>query len=168
MKKLTVLMLVTFTVVSCSKEELPSESNVSQKTATNTSAISSESNSKIRNYRQSLNSDSEITITEISRSFYSSVHFKNQVMSKTSSGIVPPTSTKLTAYQWKELNNLFSKLNLREIPYYTETTCLRCSDSSPAGNLTIIHQGRVYQSLDYDSYNPPVALRAFLNYAKSL
>lgn len=161
-------MLVTLSVIGCTKEELPTVSNTSQKAVTNIAKIHQESIATIGAWNQFLTNSSEILITDVSRGFYFSVHFKNQVMTKASSGIVPPSTSTLTTYQWKKLNNLFSKLILSEIPNYLSPTCLRCSDGTPAERLTIIQNGVEYQSVDYDSNNPPVALRAFLNYAKSL
>lgn len=116
----------------------------------------------------SLNNNTQIIITDVTRGFYESIEIVGNEVKKTSSGIVPPSSYTLTLSQQNDLNLNFSNLSLQNIKKYNAPSNARFFDGAPFETLEIIHNGITYRSKSYDGGNPPSQIKAFVDFVKNL
>jgi hypothetical protein len=169
MKKVLMLSIFSIFLSNCTTEE------ISTPTATptantievvSTPAISSEDVNSIS--ERQMKASTEILITNVTRGFSSSVSIKNAMLTKNSTGVVPPTTVQIKKAKWNVLKQKFNALNLVKIPTYNAPSCASCSDAGYSQTLVIKHDGIEYTSQNYDSSNPPLALKDFLNYINTL
>ena len=163
MKKILILLSSTLAITSCTTEEISSSNTL------NSSIVSTTETNQLRQTAsQTINASTQITITASTRGFSSSIVIKNGKLIKSSTGIVPPTTTTISTAKLNVLNQKFRKLILADFPNYTSTTCLRCGDVGFTENLEITHNGVVYTSQGYDSSNAPIKLKDIVTYIKTL
>ncbi len=165
MKKVLILSIFSIFLSNCTTDEmvLPTANSIElTPVVVSSSEISNSISARL------IKTSTEIVISNVTRGFSSSVTIKNAMLTKNSSGVVPPTTVQITNAKWTILKQKFDALNLVKIPTYNAPTCLSCSDISYSQTLVINHDGVQYASKNYDSSNPPVALKDFLNYIKTL
>ncbi|MDI9309086.1 MAG: hypothetical protein QM535_02625 [Limnohabitans sp.] len=166
-----ILSILTLFFISCTVDE---KYNNDLKTSTS-SSINLGSNSTEESTDMALkcggqyrNSSTKISLNVQTRGFYSSVKIEGSLVSKNSSGVVPPSQSIISNDKLNTINYLFSRLNLVQLPNYLAPSTSHQFDGVPSEVLTIEHNGVKYVSKTYDAGNPPVQIKAFVNYIKSL
>jgi hypothetical protein len=171
MKKVLMLSIFSIFLSNCTTEEISTPTtNTTEVVPTQevaaTETISSENTNSIS--ERLMKTSTEILITNVTRGFSSSVSIKNAMLTKNSTGVIPPTTVQINKAKWNVLKQKFNALNLVKIPTYNAPSCASCSDAGYSQTLVIKHDGVEYTSQSYDSSNPPLALKDFLNYIKTL
>jgi hypothetical protein len=157
MKKVLILCVLSIFLSNCSTEEIATPVTSKSESVLPTS----DKNNDI--FAKPIKSTTEVTLSIATRGFSSSVSIKNGMMTKNSTGIVPPTTIQISTAKLTIYNQKFAALNLVKIPTYNAPTCLRCADQDLGQTLQIKHDGVTYTSKTYDSTNPPAALRDFIS-----
>lgn len=159
MKKTTLLftLLGLTLITSCSTDEINSSTNEKQ----------SQKSEKC-GFANTITPTTKILITDISRGFYETIEIQGNQIMKNSSGIVPPSNYTITYSNFSFLNYEFSSLNLSQIPTYPAPSKDHLFDGAQIETLEIIHNGSYYSSQSYDRGNPPVEIKDFVNFIKSL
>lgn len=99
----------------------------------------------------------------ISRGSYFNIQIQNETLS-----IVRKRDEKAKDYQlakedFKELADLFLKIDLEQLENYKGTAEKRFYDGAAMANVRIVYEGKVYQSQTFDHDAPPVEIEAFVN-----
>ncbi len=156
MKKVLVLCVLSIFLSNCSTEEIATP------IASKSESILSASDKNNDFFAKPIKSTTEVVLSISTRGFSSSVCIKNGMITKNSTGIVPPTTTQISISKLSVYNKKFAALNLVKIPTYNAPSCLRCADQDLGQTLQIKHDGVTYTSKTYDSTNPPAALKDFI------
>ena len=167
MKKVLIVSIFSIFLANCSSDELSTSTN-----SNNERVVVANGNQSLENntdfFAKPIKATTEILISNTTRGFSSSVTIKDGSITKTSTGIVPPTTTQISGSKWNVLKQKFAVLNLVKIPTYIAPSCLTCTDMVLSQTLEIKHNGVTYTSQTYDSTNPPSQLKDFLAYVKTL
>ena len=99
----------------------------------------------------------------ISRGSYLNIQVQNETLS-----IVRKRDEKAKSYQlakedFKELADLFVKIDLNQLENYKGPAEKRFYDGAAMANVRIVYEGKVYQSQTFDHDSPPVEIEAFVN-----
>lgn len=99
----------------------------------------------------------------ISRGSYVNIQIKNETLS-----IVRARGEKAKSYQlakedFKELVDLFVKVDLNQLENYKGPAEKRFYDGAAMANIRIVYEGKVYQSQTFDHDSPPIEIEAFVN-----
>lgn len=167
MNKALILSIITVIFASCTTEEL-SNSTTSNNQTTSPAVTGQEIVNNNEELAKTMNSTTEIVVSNTTRGFSSAIIVKDSKITKTSTGVVPPTTTQISTENWTICKQKFAKLNLVKISTYVAPSCLRCADMDVSQTLEIKYNGVVYTSNSYDSTNPPAALKDFLFFIKKL
>ena len=99
----------------------------------------------------------------ISRGSYVNIQIKNETLS-----IVRARGEKAKSYQlakedFKELADLFVKVDLNQLENYKGPDEKRFYDGAAMANVRIVYEGKLYQSQTFDHDSPPLEIEAFVN-----
>ena len=100
-------------------------------------------------------STSSITYTAQSRGVYLSVWVENQKVWVIKGRNEKPYEVVLTAQEMKELESIFSAMNLEKVPSLKAPTAKRLYDGAAIANLAISDGGKTYISKSFDHGFPP-------------
>ena len=100
-------------------------------------------------------STSSITYTAQSRGVYLSVWVENQKVWVIKGRNEKPYEVVLTAQEMKELESIFSAMNLEKVPSLKAPTAKRLYDVAAIANLAISDGGKAYISKSFDHGFPP-------------
>ncbi len=104
----------------------------------------------------------------ISRGSYFNIQIQNETLSMVRKRDEKAKDFKLTKEDWRELADLFMKLDLDQLENYKAPTERRFYDGAAMANVRIVYEGKVYQSQTFDHDAPPVEIEAFVNKIVSL
>lgn len=99
----------------------------------------------------------------ISRGSYFNIQIQNETLSIVRKRDEKAKDYKLTKEDWKELADLFMKLDLDQLENYKAPTERRFYDGAAMANVRIVYEGKVFQSQTFDHDAPPVEIEAFVN-----
>ena len=105
---------------------------------------------------------SSITYTAESRGVYLSVWMENQKVFIIKGRNEKPYKVMVTAQEMKELERVFSELNLEKIPSLKAPTAKRLFDGAAIANLVISAGGKAYISKSFDHGFPPKDLEKII------
>lgn len=105
---------------------------------------------------------SSITYTAQSRGVYLSVWMENQKVFIIKGRNEKPYKVMVTAQEMKELERVFSELNLEKIPSLKAPTAKRLFDGAAIANLVISAGGKAYISKSFDHGFPPKDLEKII------
>lgn len=126
------------------------------------------SNATLCNTQQTRNTSTKIVINIQSRGFYSSIKVEGSLVSKNSSGVVPPSQSIISNDKLYRINYLFARLNLVQLPNYLAPSTSYQFDAAPSEVFTVEHNGKKYVSTTYDAGYPPLQIKEFVQLLKSL
>ena len=107
-------------------------------------------------------STSSITYTAQSRGVYLSVWMENQKVWIIKGRNEKPYEVRVTAQEMKQLERVFSELNLEKIPSLKAPTAKRLFDGAAIANLVISAGGKAYISKSFDHGFPPKDLEKII------
>lgn len=99
----------------------------------------------------------------ISRGSYFNIQIQNETLSIVKKRDEKAKDYKLAKEDWKELADLFMKLDLDQLENYKAPTEKRFYDGAAMANVRIVYEGKVYQSQTFDHGSPPVEIEGFVN-----
>ena len=159
MKKLIFLLSVAFAATSCSTEEMT--------TTNSTIAATSDSSNQRVASTQILNTKTQFVITASTRGFSSSIVVKNNIVTKSSTGVVPPTTSTISAANVQKIKITLTNLFVTSLASYPAPSCASCGDRGLSEKLEITQNGVTYTSQSYDSSNPPAEIKKLVSLIKS-
>lgn len=99
----------------------------------------------------------------ISRGSYFNIQIQNETLSIVRKRDEKAKDYQLTKEDWKELADLFLKIDLDQLENYKGPAEKRFYDGAAMANVRIVYEGKVYQSQTFDHDSPPVEIEAFVN-----
>lgn len=99
----------------------------------------------------------------ITRGSYLNIQIQNETLSIVRKRDEKAKDYKLAKEDWKELADLFMKVDLDQLEEYKAPTEKRFYDGAAMANVRIVYEGKVYQSQTFDHDAPPVEIEAFVN-----
>lgn len=99
----------------------------------------------------------------ISRGSYVNIQIQNETLSIVRKRDEKAKDYKLSKEDWKELADLFLKIDLDQLENYKGPTEKRFYDGAAMANVRIVYEGKVYQSQSFDHDSPPLEIEAFVN-----
>lgn len=99
----------------------------------------------------------------ITRGNYLNIQIQNETLSIVRKRDEKAKDYKLAKEDWKELADLFMKVDLDKLEEYKAPTEKRFYDGAAMANVRIVYEGKVYQSQTFDHDAPPVEIEAFVN-----
>lgn len=104
-----------------------------------------------------------IEYQSISKGSYVNIQIQNENLS-----IVKKRDEKAKIYQlakedFKELANLFAKIDLNQLENCKGPEEKRFYDGAAMANVRVVYEGKVYQSQTFDHDSPPLEIEAFVN-----
>lgn len=167
MKKLLVAITALVSMASCTADKTNAEIN------NESQVVLAQKEAKVNNQvarltAQRIASTTEITVTTQARGFNQTITLKGKKVSKTSTGVVSPSSYTLTTAKFNTIDNIFYGLRIDLIPHFSAPSTAFAHDGARAEVLTIVHNGITYTSKTYDEGNPNVVLKRLINNIKGL
>ena len=99
----------------------------------------------------------------ISRGSYVNIQIQNETLSIVRKREEKAKSYHLAKEDFKELTDLFVKIDLNQLENYKGPEEKRFYDGAAMANVRIVYEGKVYQSQTFDHDSPPVEIAAFVN-----
>ncbi|MES2545275.1 MAG: hypothetical protein V4548_10345 [Bacteroidota bacterium] len=93
------------------------------------------------------------------RGFYYRATIENQSISVTKQREIVPIAKKISDTDWKEILELYKKVNLKGLPSLKAPSEARFYDGAAIAHFKIISGKTPYQSSDFDAGNPPVEIK---------
>jgi hypothetical protein len=147
MKKITLMVSLIFTIVSCNCQKKAIEQNA-------TASIETEIKQLPR-----------IEYTANSRGFYQKITIeKNQVAitgDRNEKGI--GVAQKISDGDLVELIAFFNEIKIKDLPTFKDPTQKRFYDGAAIASLKVTIDGKEYQSADFDHGFPPVEIEKLVN-----
>lgn len=106
---------------------------------------------------------STIEYQAVSRGFYLNINIQDEKLTMTRERDGETKEYKLTSNDWKELANLYKKVDIEKIATYKDPTQKRFYDGAAIANLRIVYEGKAYETVGFDHGNPPVEIEEFVN-----
>ncbi len=107
--------------------------------------------------------NSTIEYQAVSRGFYLNINIQDEKLTMTRERDGETKEYKLTSNDWKELANLYKKVDIEKIATYKDPTQKRFYDGAAIANLRIVYEGKAYETVGFDHGNPPVEIEEFVN-----
>lgn len=155
MKKITLLLTITFAIISCNcQKNTIAQSNI------NSDAIS-------------INQNHQMPIIEYianTRGYYQKIIIQDQkiAISTVRDQEKMPEATSISETDWKFLLAEFQKINLNGLVDLKAPTEKRFYDGAAMANLKISYQDKEYTSATFDNGFPPAEIEVFVNKITSL
>ena len=99
----------------------------------------------------------------ITRGSYLSIQIQNENLSIVRNRDEKAKSYQLTNEDFKELADLFVKVDLNQLENYKGPDEKRFYDGAAMANVRIVYEGKLYQSQTFDHDSPPLEIEAFVN-----
>ena len=99
----------------------------------------------------------------ISRGSYVNIQIQNETLSIVRARDEKAKSYQLVKEDFKELADLFVKIDLNQLENYKGPEEKRFYDGAAMANVRIVYEGKVYQSQTFDHDSPPVEIEDFVN-----
>lgn len=106
---------------------------------------------------------STIEYQATSRGFYLNINIQDETLSMTKNRDDKAKQYSLTAKDWKELANLYKKINIEKLSTYKDPTQKRFYDGAAIANLRVVYEGKTYETVGFDHGNPPLEIAEFVN-----
>lgn len=107
--------------------------------------------------------NSTIEYQAVSRGFYLNINIQDEKLTMTRERDGETKEYKLTSEDWKDLANLYKKVEIEKIATYKDPTQKRFYDGAAIANLRIVYEGKAYETVGFDHGNPPVEIQEFVN-----
>ena len=155
MKKITVLVIILITSLSCKC----TKKVASQTIGGNKKTIEKE------NSATNMKNDFIIQYTANTRGFYQKTTINNEIMavSKDRSGIEKEVESKISNADWSDLVAAYNKTNLEEIPNLKAPTEKRFYDGAAIANLKITVKENTYETPPFDHGFPPAEIKVLVD-----
>lgn len=98
-----------------------------------------------------------------SRGFYYRATIENQSISVTKQREIVPIATKITDSDWKEILELFKKLDLKGLADLKVPSEARFYDGAAIAHFKVISGETTYQTTEFDGGNPPAEIKSIVN-----
>lgn len=98
-----------------------------------------------------------------SRGYYLNINIQDEKLTMTKQRDGKTKEYTLTNQDWKELANLYKKVDLDKLSTYKDPTQKRFYDGAAIANLRVVYEGNTYETVGFDHGNPPVEIAAFVN-----
>lgn len=98
-----------------------------------------------------------------SRGSYTSIQIQSETLSIVRNRNEKAKSYPLAKEDFKELANLFVKIDLEQLENYKGPAEKRFYDGAAMANVRIVYEGKLYQSQTFDHDSPPLEIEAFVN-----
>jgi hypothetical protein len=99
----------------------------------------------------------------ITRGSYLSIQIQNENLSIVRNRDEKAKSYQLAKEDFKELADLFVKVDLNQLENYKGPDEKRFYDGAAMANVRIVYEGKLYQSQTFDHDSPPLEIEAFVN-----
>lgn len=99
----------------------------------------------------------------ITRGSYLSIQIQNENLSIVRNRDEKAKSYQLAKKDFKELADLFVKVDLNQLENYKGPDEKRFYDGAAMANVRIVYEGKLYQSQTFDHDSPPLEIEAFVN-----
>lgn len=106
---------------------------------------------------------STIEYQATSRGFYLNINIQDEKLTMTRERDGETKHYTLTNQDWKELANLYKKIDIDKLSTYKDPTQKRFYDGAAMANLRVVYEGRTYETVGFDHGNPPVEIEEFVN-----
>lgn len=107
--------------------------------------------------------DSTIEYQAVSRGFYLNINIQDEKLTMTKARDGETKEYQLTNKDWKDLANLYKKVEIAKLPDYKDPTQKRFYDGAAIANLRIVYEGQTYETKGFDHGNPPIEIQEFVN-----
>jgi hypothetical protein len=97
------------------------------------------------------------------RGFHKKINIENKTFSVVNERDGKPTEVKLTDKEWKQIADLFNKIDLTNFNELEGTTHDRHRDAKAFANLTITKEDVVYTTKGFDHTVPPVEIKELVD-----
>ncbi|KDN55257.1 hypothetical protein [Flavobacterium seoulense] len=101
----------------------------------------------------------KIIYTAHTRGYHQEIIIENKLVSVKKDRKEEAVQTKIKDADWKELVRLFQETDLEELKELKSPTEKRFYDGAAIANLTIIYEGKIYESQSFDHGFPPVEIK---------
>lgn len=98
-----------------------------------------------------------------SRGFYLNISIQDERLMITKKREGETKEYKLSNEDWKDLANLYKKVELKKLSTYKDPTQKRFYDGAAIANLRVIYEGQTYETVGFDHGNPPLEIQEFVN-----
>lgn len=106
---------------------------------------------------------STIEYQATSRGFYLNINIQDEKLTMTRKRDGETKEYTLTNQDWKDLANLYKKVELDKLSSYKDPTQKRFYDGAAIANLRVVYEGKTYQTIGFDHGNPPIEIEEFVN-----
>lgn len=106
---------------------------------------------------------STIEYQATSRGFYLNINIVDEKLLITRQRNGETKEYKLNNQDWKDLANLYKKVDIDKLPTYKDPTQKRFYDGAAIANLRIVYDGKTYETVGFDHGNPPLEIQEFVN-----
>lgn len=112
--------------------------------------------------------EANIEYQATSRGFYLNINIQDEKLFMTRQRDGETKEYKLKNQDWKDLANLYKKIDIKKLSTYKDPTQKRFYDGAAIANLIVVYEGKTYQTIGFDHGNPPVEIEEFVNKIVSL
>lgn len=107
--------------------------------------------------------ESTIEYQATSRGFYLNINIQDEKLTMTKQRDGESKVYELSNQDWKDLANLYKKVELKKLSTYKDPTQKRFYDGAAIANLRVVYEGKTYETVGFDHGNPPVEIQEFIN-----
>lgn len=112
--------------------------------------------------------ESIISYEATARGFYMKIEILGSIMKLNRDRNREAVVMVLNDVDVKSLDELFQKINLKELKSYKAPTEKRFYDGAAIANFNVTYQGQFFKTKDFDHGNPPLELKELINKIVSL
>lgn len=112
--------------------------------------------------------EANIEYQATSSGFYLNINIQDEKLFMTRQRDGETKEYKLKNQDWKDLANLYKKIDIKKLSTYKDPTQKRFYDGAAIANLIVVYEGKTYQTIGFDHGNPPVEIEEFVNKIVSL
>lgn len=98
-----------------------------------------------------------------SRGFYLNINIQDEKLLITRKRDGETKQYELTNQDWKDLANLYKKVDLNKLSTYKDPTQKRFYDGAAMASLRVVYEGKTYETIGFDHGNPPLEIKEFVN-----
>jgi len=99
----------------------------------------------------------------ISRGYYLNINIQDEKLTMTRQRDGETKEYTLTNQDWKDLADLYKKVDVDKLSTYKDPTQKRFYDGAAIANLRVVYEGKTYETVGFDHGNPPVEIAEFVN-----
>lgn len=98
-----------------------------------------------------------------SRGFYLNINIQDEKLFITRKRDGETKEYNLSSQDWKELAELYKKVDIKKLSEYKDPTQKRFYDGAAIASLRIVYEGKTYETKGFDHGNPPLEIEEFVN-----